>query len=67
MIMRPPMAHERMDAGPAMIEALSAPKSHPDPITDPTPANRSPTGPMWRLSAVPASPAVARGDSAAWA
>src|SRR5436189_58317 len=55
MIMRPPMTHERMDAGPAMIDALRAPKSQPDPIMDPTPANRSPTGPMWPFSRVGAA------------
>src|SRR4051812_4900642 len=33
-------------AGPASREALSAPKSHPEPMIDPTLANSRPTMPM---------------------
>jgi hypothetical protein len=33
-------------AGPASIEALSAPNNQPEPMIDPTLAKRSPTTPM---------------------
>ena len=39
-----------MAAGPAAWEALSAPKSQPDPMIEPTLAKSSPTTPTWRLS-----------------
>ena len=50
MIMAPPMAQERIAAGPASCEASSAPKSQPEPMIEPTPANSSPVRPMWRFS-----------------
>lgn len=49
-----------MAAGPAATEALRAPKSHPEPMMEPTLAKSSPTTPTWRLSLVcsPASDCV---------
>jgi hypothetical protein len=38
-----------MLAGPAVAEALKAPKSQPEPMIDPTLANSNPTTPTWRL------------------
>ncbi len=41
----PPSAHETTAAGPASLEAFSAPNSHPEPMMDPTLAKSSPTTP----------------------
>ena len=38
-------SHERIDAGPATFAALSAPRSHPDPIIEPNEMNISPLNP----------------------
>ena len=48
--MTPAMSHEKIAAGPAMTEALNAPKSQPEPMIEPTLAKSSPTTPTWRLS-----------------
>jgi hypothetical protein len=37
-------------AGPAIWDAVSAPKSHPEPMIEPTPANSSPSRPTSRRS-----------------
>ena len=52
MIITAPMAQEKMAAGPAMADAFSAPNSQPEPMIEPTPANRRPTTPMSRRSRV---------------
>src|SRR3954452_10392503 len=46
----PPRPQEMIAAGPAAIEAFSAPKSQPDPMIEPTLAKSRPTTPTWRLS-----------------
>src|SRR5436190_2828707 len=46
----PPIPHEMRAAGPAKVEAVSAPNSHPDPMMDPTDVKRSPTNPTSRRS-----------------
>src|ERR1700730_8272764 len=51
----PPMTHEISDAGPAMSDALSAPNNQPEPMIEPTEANRSPTIPTSRRSLRPAT------------
>src|SRR6476659_7037917 len=51
-IIRPPSAQEMSAAGPAAVDASSAPKSQPEPMIEPTLANSSPTTPTWRLSCV---------------
>ena len=43
MIMTPPIAQEMIAAGPAAVDAFSAPNSQPEPMIEPTPANSSPT------------------------
>jgi hypothetical protein len=55
-IMAPPIAHEKIAAGPAITEALSAPKSQPDPMIDPTLANNRPIRPMSRRMFVLSAP-----------
>src|SRR3954451_17950203 len=49
-IATPPMTHEMIAAGPAVISAFCAPKSHPEPIIDPTDAQSRPISPTCRLS-----------------
>src|SRR5579872_4708497 len=44
----PPMSHAMVAAGPAFRSALRAPKSHPDPMIEPSDAHSSPTNPMSR-------------------
>src|SRR4051794_14831296 len=46
----PPRIHDTTAAGPAIVDALSAPKSHPEPMIEPTDVKRSPTNPMSRRS-----------------
>ena len=41
-----PMAQDKTAAGPAIVAALRAPKSHLDPTKDPTPAKSRPSMPM---------------------
>ena len=41
-IITPPRAHEISAAGPAAVDASSAPKSHPEPMIEPTLANSRP-------------------------
>jgi hypothetical protein len=48
MIMIPPRTQERIAAGPAIVDALSAPNSQPEPMIDPTPAKSSAVRPMCR-------------------
>src|SRR6185436_1237194 len=61
MTANPPMTHEISAAGPAIVDALSAPKSQPEPIIEPTDVNSSPTTPISRRRRwVP--PAAARGS-----
>jgi len=50
MTANPPMTHEISAAGPAIVDALSAPKSQPDPMIEPTDVNSSPTTPISRRS-----------------
>src|SRR5699024_6740013 len=45
-----PMAQDRIAAGPAMLAASKAPKSHPEPMIEPTPVKSSPVLPISRLS-----------------
>src|SRR6478735_3740949 len=44
-----PKTHDRIEAGPACCEALRAPKSHPEPMIEPTLAKSRPTTPTCRL------------------
>ena len=44
-----PIAHDSIAAGPAVMAAFIAPKSQPDPMTDPTLANNRPIRPTSRL------------------
>jgi hypothetical protein len=44
----PPMAQAMIDAGPASCAALSAPKSQPEPMIEPTAVNSRPTVPISR-------------------
>lgn len=46
------IAHENMEAGPAIFAAFNAPKSQPDPMMDPTPAKSRLMRPMSLRSAV---------------
>jgi hypothetical protein len=50
MIITPPSAQAMIEAGPAISAALSAPKSHPDPIMEPIAVNKSPRIPISRRS-----------------
>ena len=50
MTANPPMTHEISAAGPAIVDALSAPKSQPGPMIEPTDVNSSPTTPISRRS-----------------
>lgn len=45
-----PRAQDRIAAGPAMLAASKAPKSHPEPMIDPTPVKSRPVLPISRLS-----------------
>ena len=45
-----PISQEMIAAGPATLEAVSAPSSQPDPIIDPTEANMRPTRPTRRCN-----------------
>src|SRR6478672_918839 len=49
-IISPPRAQEMIAAGPAAVDASSAPKSQPEPMIEPTLANSSPTTPTCLLS-----------------
>ncbi len=53
MIITPAISQEKIAAGPAMAEALKAPKSQPEPMMEPIAANSSPMGPTSRFSPVP--------------
>src|SRR5699024_3687312 len=55
----------KIDPGPAISAAVSAPNNHPEPMIDPTAANRSPMTPISRLKCSlsdpgwrPAEPAI---------
>src|SRR5215212_8650963 len=41
-ITRAPTIHESVAAGPAIVDAVRAPKSHPDPMIDPSDTKSSP-------------------------
>src|SRR3954447_3540314 len=60
MIITPAIAQERIAAGPARIDAFRAPNSHPDPMIDPTPVNRSAVRPTWRRSPLDSSSTLKR-------
>jgi hypothetical protein len=47
------MSQAMMAAGPPMVAQNRAPKSHPDPMIEPSDVSSSPKNPMLRLSPSP--------------